>query len=218
MAYSMSNTDQQILLATSTITTYVSGSMFILGAVGNLMNIVIFSCRKAYRSLVTSAFLVTASLAGQLYLTFTLGFGSMSKWIRSDIASRNWAICKSTLYIRNVAMQVYLTCLCLSSIDRYLMTSRSARRRQFMTLKRARLLICIWFVIWMCAGIPHALYTNNFVLFNLCIPSSNFAATVTYLNLVFAIFIPIILLSLFGWLTWKNLGNARLSALNSQVL
>ena len=217
MAYFMSDTDQQILSAVSAITTYVSGVMFILGTVGNMMNMIMFCCLKTYRSLVTSAFLVGTAFTGQIYLTISLGFGSVSKWIGYDIPSRNTTICKFTLYMRNVPIQIYLTCLCLSSIDRYLMTSRSARRRELMTPKRARFLICAWTVIWMCAGIPYAINSSNIPLFNLCIPNSNFGITATYLNLVLAIIVPITILSIFGFLTLKNLENIRLTTLNSQV-
>lgn len=213
----MSTTDQQILLAVSAITTYVSGILFILGSIGNVMNMIMFSCLKTYRSLVTSAFLATASFAGQLYLTFSLGLESLSKWIGYDIPSRNLQFCKATWYIKNVGIQVSLTCLCLSSIDRYLMTSRSAQRRELMTLNRARLIIVICFVVWAGAAIPYAIYSRNIPLFNLCLPSYSFAAVVTYLNLVLAIFLPVAIMSVFGLLTWKNLGNIRLTPLNSQV-
>ena len=218
MAYSVSSIDQRITLAATVITTYVGGAMFLLGTVGNLMNMIVFCCLKSYRSLVTSAFLATSSFAGQVYLTFSLVFGSLSYLINSDIPSRNSAICKTQLYMRNVCVQISLTCLCLSSIDRYLMTSRSARRRELITLKRARLIICACVVVWMCVGIPHAIYTFDFALYNLCIPNSDFATTLSYLNLVLAIFLPTTILSVFGVLTWKNLENTRLTALNAQVL
>ena len=218
MDYYIFNTDQQILSAISAIATYVGGVMFLFGTVGNLMNIIVFCCLKSYRSLSTSAFLATSSLAGQLYLTISMGFGSLSRLIGYDIGSRNSAICKSSLHVRNISVQISLTCLCLASIDRYLMTSRSARRRELITLKRARLLICICVAVWMCAGVPHAIYSLDLPLFNLCIPSSPFSTTATYLNLALSIFLPITVLSVFGVLTWKNLGNTRLTALNAQVI
>ena len=213
----MSSTDQQILLAVSTIGNYVSGTIFILGTVGNIMNMILFSCLKTYRSLVTSTFLAMTAFTGQLYLIFSLGVGSVSRWIGQDLISRNSAICKAALYIRNVAIIISLTCLCLSSIDRYLMTSRSARRRELITLKRARLLVCVCAVVCSCAGIPHVIYTNNIPAFNLCSPSFDFATTVTFLNLILSIALPISILSVFGLLTWRNLGNIRLTPLNSQV-
>ena len=217
MSYPMSDSDQKILLGVSIITTYVGGVFFILGTVGNVMNIMVFTCLKTYRSLVTSTFLSVTAFTGQIYLTVSLGFGAISKWINYDIPSRSSAICKFTLYIRNVSILVSLTCLCLSSIDRYLMTSRSAQRRELMTLKRGRLLICIWIVIWLCAGIPHAIYSLDFALYDLCIPSLDFATTTTYLNLVFTIILPITILLVFGFLTWKNLGHIRLTSINLQV-
>lgn len=177
MVYFMSDSDQKILLAVSFITTYVDGAMFILGTVGNPMNILVFCCLKTYRSLVTSSFLATTIFAGQ----------------------------------------IYLTCLCLSSMERYLMTSRSVWQRELMTLKRVRLLSGFWTVVWICVGIPHAIFTFDFALLNLCIPDSNFSTTLTYLNLAFSVVLPITILSVFGLLTWKNLGKIRLNALNSQV-
>jgi 7 transmembrane receptor (rhodopsin family) len=156
--------------------------MFILGTIGNMMNIIVFCCLKEYRSLVTSTFLAAAAFARQLYLVFSLGFKSLPKWIGYDIASRNSSICKSMLYLKNVSIQVYLTCLCFSYIDRYLMASRSVRQRQFMTQKRALLMICVGLVVWMCASIPRALLTIHFTPFNICGESPDFIATATYLN------------------------------------
>lgn len=213
----MSSTDQQIASITLGITTYGSGIVFILGAIGNTLNILVFCCLKTYRPLVTSTFLAMTSFSGQLYITFTLGFSSISKWIGVDIPSRNAMICRSILYLRNMSLQICFTCLCLSSIERYLMTSRSARRRELMTLKRARLLICICFVVWMSAAIPSALFFNNLVQASLCVPSVQFAMPLTYYNLVCSIFLPVTILSIFGFLTWRNLANTRLSALNAQV-
>ena len=213
----MSNTDQQIFLAVSAIITYVDGAMFILGTVGNVMNMIMFCGLKTYRSLVTSAFLATTAFTGQLYLMFSLGIGSLSKWVGYDIPSRNLTICRSTIYIRTFSIQIYLSCLCFSSIDRYLMTSRSARRRELMTTKRAYFLICASIVVWMCVGIPSAIFIFHFISFSICSPNFDFAPTATYLNLVFGVFVPITILSVFGLLTWKNLGHTRLTALNSQV-
>ena len=218
MAYFTSNTDQQIALASSIITTYVGGMMFILGTVGNTMNIIIFSCLKPYRSLPTSAFLATASFTGQVYLTIALGFSSISKFIGYDIFTRNSAICKCALYFKAVSLQISLTCLCLSSIDRYLMTTRSVRLRGLITLRRARFIIYICTVVWSCIEIPNALYTLIIPSFDLCIPSADYILTASFSNLVFATLLPIIILSVFGLLTWKNLGRTRLTALNAQVL
>lgn len=213
----MSNMDQETIMAISAINAYVGGVIFILGTFGNLMNIIAFSCLKTYRPLITSTFLAVASFAGQLYLTFSLGLTSISEWINIDISSRNLIICKFTQYIQNVSVQISSTCLCLSSIDRYLMTSRSARQRQFMTQKRARLLIGLSILIWMCAEIPYLVFSHNNLALNSCIPGLDFVTTATYLNLSFSICLPIAILSVFGLLTWKNLGNTRVTNLNSQV-
>ena len=202
----MPGTDEKTLSAASIIITYARGVIFIAGTVGNVMNIIAFCSLKIYRSLVTSTFLAGAAFAGQIYLTIMLGFASVSKWISYDIPSRNPVICKFDLYIRTVSIQIYLTCLCLSSID-----------RELMTLKRARLLICVLAIVWMCVGIHRALYSNNLPFSDLCTPSSNFVVTATYLNLIVAVILPIIILSIFGILTWKNLRNTRLLSLNSQV-
>ena len=214
----MSDTDQQILTAISVINTYVSGFMFIFGTFGNLLNIITFSCLKTYRSLITSTLLTMASFAGQLCLTFTLGLNSISKWIDVHIPSRNLAICKSTKYIQSFSILVSLTCLCLSSIDRYLMTSRSVRQRQFMTRKRALFLLVFWSSIWMCVTVPYLVYSTSISAINVCVPGLHFGTAAAYLNLIVAICLPITILSIFGWLTWKNLGNTRLTHLNSQVI
>ena len=217
MASSNSNTNQQLLLAASVLSEYVGTTIFITGTVGNLMNIIVFTYLRSYRSLVTSTFLAAASFFAQLFLTLGFGFRTLSKWIGYDIASRNESICKLTLLLRSASIQIYLTCLCFASIDRYLMTSRSVRRRELITLRRARLVVFTCVVVWICARIPYAVYSINIPALNMCVQSLNLVDIATYMTLVLSVIGPITILSVFGFLTWKNLGNRRLSAMNTQV-
>lgn len=213
----MSATDRQILLAASSLTTYGGITMFTLGLIGNTLNIIAFTCLKGYRSLSTSAFLTAASLSGLIYLSFTLFRVAIGNILGYNAAARDSFLCRTTLFIPRVTVQVSLTCLCFSAIDRYLMTSRSARLRSLVTLTRARLAICFSVLIWCGYGVPNAIYAINYPLFNICVPTADFGNTITYLNLVFAVLLPIFILSVFGFLTWKNLDNARLSSMNAQV-
>lgn len=215
--YPLSSIDQQLLRAASLITTYVGGFMFILGTIGNTMNIIAFCCLKVYRPLSTSAFLAAASLSGQVYLTCSLFLASLSNILGYNPASRDTTLCKAMLFIPRVALQIMLTCLCFSAVDRYLMTSRSARFRALITPVRARLAICFCVVVWTGYCVPSLLYVISYSFANLCIPSQGYATTVTYLNLFFSVLMPITILSLFGFLTWRNLGRTRLSSLNVQV-
>ena len=181
------------------------------------MNILAFCSLKVYRPLSTSAFLATASFSGQVYLCFSLLFSALANLLGYNPLARNLALCRASLYIQRVVIQISLTCLCLSAIDRYLMTSRSARQRAWVTPTRARLAIVVCVLVWCAYGVPNALYVLNYSFYNLCIPSLEFSTTVTYLNLVFTVLLPILILCLFGFLTWRNLGRARLSAMNVQV-
>jgi hypothetical protein len=217
MSFYLSTTDQQILSATSIITTYGGLLMVGLGLIGNTMNILAFCCLKVYRSLSTSAFLATASFSGQVYLFFSLLLSALTNLMGYNPLSRNMTLCRVALFIPRVTVQISLTCLCLSAIDRYLMTSRSARHRAWVTPTRARLAIVVCILFWLAYGVPSAIYAINYPFFNICIPTSEFSSTVTYLNLVFAVLLPIMILCSFGFLTWKNLERARLSPMNVQV-
>lgn len=217
MASPISTTNQQILSAISILSEYVGAAIFFLGTIGNVMNIIVFTCLKSYRSLVTSTFLFGASLFAQVFLILSFGFRTLSKWAGYDIASRNEPICKFTLLLRTASIQIYLTCLCLASIDRYLMTSRSVRRRELITLRRARLAVVVCVVVWMCARIPYAIFSLTIPALNMCAQSLNFIDIATYMTLVLSVISPVTILSVFGILTWKNLGNIRLSAMNAQV-
>jgi hypothetical protein len=217
MSFQQSPTDQQILRAASLITTYGGLTMFTLGLIGNTLNLLVFTCLKAYRSLATSSFLAIASFSGQIYLAFSLLLSALANLLHYNPAAHDLNLCRVTLYIPRVTIQISLTCLCLSAIDRYLMTNRSARLRSLFTPYRARIAICISLVLWSAYGIPNAIYAINYPFFNICVPTMNFSMTITYLNLAFAVFIPIGILCLFGFLTWRNLRNARLSSMNVQV-
>ncbi|CAF4472408.1 unnamed protein product, partial [Rotaria magnacalcarata] len=79
-----------------------------------------------------------------------------------------------------------LVCLYLAAIDRYLQTCRSATKRQWMKMKRALLLLCIFTFLSIGLGLPFGIFRD-------VIPS-----------IEQWIISPVALLVVFGYLTWRN--------------
>lgn len=197
-------TNEQITVISSFIQTYIGGFMCIFGTIGNIMNILAFCSLKTYRSLPTSAFLTTSSIAGQLYIIFGIFFPFLSNILGYNPAARNSNVCKLFIFITKLSIQILLTSLCLSAIDRYLMTSRSVRFRTLINMRRARLAICVSTFLWLCFCVPSAIYTSIIPSLNTCTPHITFLRISAYLNLFFAILLPISVMSVFGLLTWKK--------------
>ena len=218
MSFQLSPDDIALLYASSVVTTYAGLTLFSLGLIGNSLNFITFAFWKPYRPLATSKFLATAAFSSQTYLSISIFISSLSNLIGFNPSSRNLNLCRASMLVSRAALQTSLTCVCLSSIDRYLVTSRSAYLRGWFTTTRSYLAIMITIFIWICYTIPNAVFASSNPIANICIPSSSFSGILTYLNLTFAVILPISVMTIFGILTHKNLQNVRLSTMNTQVI
>jgi hypothetical protein len=191
--------------------------MYFFGTIGNLINILAFFYLKTYRNLSTSVFLTASSIAGQIYITFAIFLPFLSYILDYNPAAQSQVFCGFVTFVKAVSPQISMTCLCLSAIDRYLITNRSVRFRILFNVNRARLIVCLSVLIWSCYGIPNAIYIFYIYSFNFCTTNINFLRISAYLNLFIEILLPISIMTVFGLLTWKNLGRIRQSSLSIQV-
>ena len=191
--------------------------MFVLGTVGNIMSVLVFCGIKSYRSLPTSVFLAAVSIANQINITVRIFLQFLTSILGYNPFATNRSACQFQWFLRKVFPQIAATCLCLCALDRYLMTTRSVRLRTLLTVRRASLLSGINAIVWLCYGIPSAIYVVTAPAFNVCGPNTMFLRISTYFDLSILILLPITIMSVFGFLTWKNLGRIQQTHLNKQV-
>ncbi|CAF2852679.1 unnamed protein product [Rotaria sp. Silwood2] len=192
----------------SSITIYLDLPIFICGTLGNLLNI-----RLLWRTRQNScAFIFLAlSFINCIVLFYGLFIKILSVGFYLDWSSENLIWCKARAFFGQASFLISLTCTCLASIDRFLVSCRQEKYR-----KLSRLSIAIWAVIlstifWLALFIPFAVHAelvkSAFTGLFSCtyVGSQAFVTYQTYFAFpVYYGLLPSIILTITGLLTYRN--------------
>lgn len=190
---------------------YVGLPIFILGIIGNLINLcLLFSTRSnscSFLLFVSSFFNIIALLAGLLPRVLAIGFD-----IDATLTNLIW--CKSRLFISYTGCITSLTCICFASIDRFFLSCRSVTWRNRSKLSTAKIATFIAIPMIIAINVPFLLFytiievksgTNN----NTITCSSANPGLVLYMNYfvrpVLLSILPGIIMGLSSWLTYRNI-------------
>ena len=193
--------------------------MYVFGSIGNLLNICVFaqwsySYRRGNndnslnRKGNTSLYLLTTSTANLIVIIYPLciriyidGFGHLITEENSFI------LCQLRYYVLQTFLIISLICTCIATFDRYLMTSRSVRLRQWSASRQSTIKIIIFIVLLSALhSIPTALYHDRSEMGDCIIISRIYFNYYIYFVVVclYGAF-PIIFLLIFGRLTYKQM-------------
>lgn len=197
--------DEKILSAAMVMNVYGGILVFLLGLIGNTLNIFVFTSSKVYRSLPTAAFLSAVSTFAQTYLTFHFLPSSLTERLGHVVVFEDRLICRIALIVPRIALFISFLCFCFSVVDCWSKNCRSTRFRHFITLKRARITICLCILICCFFGIVNVINANNDSSLDICLLRSTSNEINLYVNIVFPGLLPIfIFLLLGGCSTWKK--------------
>ena len=186
--------------------------MFICGMMGNIVNCILFTALSQLNKLSTAVFLLFSFIASEL--TLLSGFlPQMIYRISGNDPLINYPIlCKLRWYMGPLAASTALHCLCCAAINQYLVTSRQIRRHQWITRSRAGLISISIFLFWigpLCPGFIFYTTVTNSANVTLCtILNPIFAESNAYTSIIVYSVIPIVFLSIFSFLTWRNVRNS----------
>ncbi|UJR07470.1 hypothetical protein I4U23_011759 [Adineta vaga] len=155
----MSNVDA-LVSATTSFNKYTPMPVFVLGLFGNLMNLLIFRRRSLVNNPCT-IYLFSATIMNTSILFFGLLIRTLMDGFDIDIVGNNLVICRLRYILLHPSYVLSSWFLVCGSIDRFCISSRSARLRNFSNMKNARrtVLICI------CIGV--LLYCHVIILFDI---------------------------------------------------
>jgi hypothetical protein len=189
--------------------------MYIFGTIGNLLNICVFTiwCRRKkpsnrHHTSNSSLYLLVSSISNLLVILYPLLTRILLDGYKYQITNRNvFFVCNLRYYILHTFDLLSLSCICLATFDRYLITSREARLRKLNpTKKRTKLILFFLLCLFVFHSIPILIYYDVSITGHCTIVSSIYLYYYLY---TFQIFlhgiIPIIFLSIFGILTLKQL-------------
>ena len=184
---------------------------FILGNIGNCMNLILFS-QSSSRANSCLLYFLSASIINVYILNYSLALRILRDiWkINPDVSSLGF--CRWRSYSISGSLLIYRYSILFACIDRMCASSRNARMRMISRPKIAYLIIAgIWIVVLIYV-IPNAVFPV--FLFGQCIaqPGSTYASYVTVMSLVQAVFI-LSSMVISGLITFRHL-----KKMNTQIV
>ncbi|CAF1150999.1 unnamed protein product [Rotaria sp. Silwood1] len=198
-------------------------TMIIFGLIGNILNICVFfnwsrsrvTTNNQLRKIQTSnspLYLFTSSIANIMVIAYSLTTRILFDGYQYPVTQSNMVyLCKLRYYVLHTFDTISWTCLCMAMFDRYLVSSREVRLRQ-LSKTRQQTKIIILFIVCLIGlhSIPLAIYYDVSKSSQCIIYSTNY---LYYYRYTFQIFlhgiVPIIMFTLFGFLTYKQLKMIR---------
>jgi hypothetical protein len=189
---------------------YAGIPVLIAGVIGGILNIIVFLSLKTFRQNTCALFLTIMSFVniGQLLTSLfsrILITGFMIDWTETSLF-----YCKFRSYCLQVCTLTSYTCICLATVDQFLVTSLRLRWQQVFTIKRAYFACLLFFVIWLLHGIPSIVWYNHI----LSPTTGKTSCSIThpiyqkYINYSYTLILtgisPILITGLFGSLAYWN--------------
>jgi hypothetical protein len=201
----MTITEQTIGLMTFIVSVYFGYFLIIIGLVGNIINILVFTQLKRFRRNQSAFYLTVAAIAGCFQLIFTVSTRVTATAFGYDPTRTSLIWCKLRIYIAQFGGVISMIILCLTAIDQYLSTSSDIRLRQISTFKRIRRLVATLIISAALYSIPVAIFHDirskaGCIIYN---PTYSYYYSFVHLCIVVAI-LPIIVSSLFSILAYRN--------------
>lgn len=183
--------------------------MFIFGVVGNFINIVIFAWLKQFNTLSGSIFLLFSFVASEIDLVAGFLPQVVFRLTGSNPLTNDLVICKLRWYLGPLTGVISLHCISLAAINQYLVTSRTIRLHQIITRRRAIYMSSFVAILWtvilspMLVFYTHGTNSANATTCNIVNPI--FAVYDAHLSILLYSLVPIVTLSIFSLLTWRNI-------------
>lgn len=202
---SSQSTAQTIIRASKLYTVSVYPPLFILGVIGNLLNVLIFGSFRLFRRHQCAFYLTVESLANFALLIIVLPFRTADYYFDYDPLRLSLAWCKLRQALVTFCSSVSFLSVCYAAIDQYLSSHYYPQLRRWSTLKLAHRLT-IWTVLLL------IIYSIPFLVFFEIDPSAGCVSTnpsflkfYSYVHFcVFNGLIPITVPTLFAALAYIN--------------
>ncbi|CAF4665048.1 unnamed protein product [Rotaria sp. Silwood2] len=176
--------------------------LFTIGVPSAILNAIIFIGVKKFRQSPSSYYIVAQSLFdfGALLLVLLQNFPSTS--INASSIS-----CKLIIFFSRIVAPCALSFLGLAAFDRWACTSRSARIRKLSSIRTAYCIVLITVLFWSLLSIPFLSFFDLIPPTYTCGFTNDLFQKITnfFLAPILCAIFPLIVLIVFGILTYRNL-------------
>jgi hypothetical protein len=193
-------------MSSSTLTTiqaqldlYGYSILTILGIIGSICIVILFSRQHQNPCAI---YLMSSAIVNGLYL---ISFGPVQifPFYYGSEAIFALAFCKIYAYILNVLGEIARTTLVLACVDRFLITNERAAFRAFSTLKRTKWFIFFSIIFWLIFDIHIPIMRT--IINGRCVLFGIYSIIYTFYAIIFVSAIPVMILCIFGYLTYRNM-------------
>ncbi|CAF1012515.1 unnamed protein product [Adineta steineri] len=188
---------------------YIMFVLIIFGTIGNLLNLFVFIRIKTLRQMSNSIFLIGSFLGSLVSLWSSRYPRSILNITGVDPLVGSIVFCKFRWLFGRWGLNMPFTCICLASIDRFLMTSRQVYYRRLFSLKRAYIMVILSSIIYLIICIPDGMYYSGYLCTALVNDRALYKQFIAYFNLILTNILSMIILGTFSILTWYNLRSTR---------
>lgn len=201
-------------LISRTLSLSLGFPLFISGILGNLLNVRLFWMNRQN----SCTFLLLCSSASNcIVLVCGLLDSILLTGLEIDWSHGSHLWCRSRRALNQAFWLISLSCTCLASVERYLITSRHEKYRKLSRSSLAQWSVAFFVLLWSCHAVPYAIFTDLALYVDanngtgwVCVfaPNSMFANYRNYFSLpfLFGLF-PCVLLSVMGFLTYQNISS-----------
>jgi hypothetical protein len=193
----------------------IYGGLFLLvtGVIGNIINVLVFSTVPTYRRTPCSFYFLIDSSNSIAFLTINLLTRIVSAGFGNDLTRTSLAWCKARGYLIVFLSLMSFTCSCLPPIDQFFITSRNLSLRNLSNIKWAHRTVLIVIVVTCLHGVPNFVYLDISPITYTCVNINNaYSIYRSIYTLSLTCFIPISIMVIFGYLTYRNIHQIRVLA------
>jgi len=189
---------------------YVGTFIFVSGIIGNIFNILVFLSLKTFRQNSCAFYLTAMSFLNIGQLVTSLLPRTLNLWFTIDWSIKSLAYCKIRVYLFQVCTLASFSCMCLATIDQFLITCSHPRWQRFSSIKFAYCFFKISILVWILHGIPVLIYQNDILIpssgeYTCTISNQVFQSYNTYgFTLVYVSILPVLVTVIFGSLAYRN--------------
>lgn len=186
------------------ITVYIGSLFLFIGVIGNGINIFIFSTTPTYRKNPSVFYFLVGSITNIIFILINLITRIVTAVDGFDLTRTSLVWCKARAFFAGSLAPISMTCSCLATIDQYLATSKNAHARAYSNIRWAHRIIIIVIIVWCIHGMFGPVF-YNITSVRCASTNSVYANYATVYVVVIVCVIPVLLLAVFGCLTYGNL-------------
>ncbi|CAF1514514.1 unnamed protein product [Adineta steineri] len=196
------------------ITIYVGFFFVVIGIVGNGINILVFLKTRTYRTTCCTFYFLISSIVNIAFIITNITSRIVSSGFGIDVTRTLVLWCKARQYFVITFASITFTCSCLATIDQFFVTSQNADLRNLSKMKRAHRITLIMIIIWCVHGIPCFIFYNISPVTKTCMSMNTLYAIYIIIHLLAILSaIPVLIMIVFGYLTYRNIQLTQILAL-----